>query len=50
MASERGGSKMTDEKEKEQVVCIKRDADGKCVELNVNEWDEEHIPGGYVGG
>jgi hypothetical protein len=31
-------------------VCSKRDSSGKCVELNVNEWDAEHIPGGYVGG
>jgi hypothetical protein len=51
-ASAKGGSKMTADtsKDKEKVVCVKRDADGKCIELSVNEWDEGHIPGGYVGG
>jgi hypothetical protein len=49
-AAEKGGRTMTAEKGKKQVVCSKRDSSGKCVELNVNEWDAEHIPGGYVGG
>jgi hypothetical protein len=51
-ASAKGGSEMTADtsKEKEKIVCVKRDADGKCVQLSVNEWDEGHIPGGYVGG
>ncbi len=33
-----------------KIECAKRDEKGVCILLNIDEWDAEHIAGGYVGG